>query len=108
VEAVIPVDDGLFRTAEGDAVTAVTAEEMRTVDRVAVEAFGVDLFQMMEHAGRNLALAARERRAAGPVVLADIAVPAGVYDRLDIPYGSPFDRRYRVPLRPADGRPDDP
>jgi NAD(P)H-hydrate epimerase len=258
VEAVIPVDDSLFGTAEGDPVTAVTAGEMRDVDRVAVEAFGVDLLQMMENAGRNLALAARERRAAGPVavaagdggngggglacarhlanhgvpvavaldrepgtltgaaahqhatlsemgvpvgvgpgalpddpglvvdaligygiagevrgrardmvevlgddtsgdgtsppvlsldlpsgrdattgevlgaavdpdavltlalpktglgavdapvVLADIAVPAGVYDRLDIPYDSPFDRRYRVPLRPADGRPVDP
>lgn len=65
-----PVDDSLFRTADGDAVTAVTAEEMRAVDRVAVEAFGVDLLQMMENAGRGLALAARKRRADGPVAVA--------------------------------------
>lgn len=64
------MDDSLFGTAEGDPVTAVTAGEMRDVDRVAVEAFGVDLLQMMENAGRNLALAARERRAAGPVAVA--------------------------------------
>lgn len=245
------VDDSLFRTTDEEAVSAVTTEEMRAVDQVAVEAFGVDLLQMMENAGRNLALAARRRRTNGPVgvvagdggngggglacarhlandgvpvvvildrepdalsgaaahqhailaemgvtvgvgpgalptdpglvvdaligygladdvrgrardtvealealddgsdtpvlsldvpsgrdattgemlgvavspdavltlalpktglravdapvILADIAVPAGVYDRLDIPYDSPFDGQYRVPLHPADG-----
>jgi len=242
------VDESLFETGNGAAVTAVTTEEMRAVDRVAVEEFGVDLLQMMENAGRTLALAARERRAGGPVaivagdggngggglacarhlanhgvpveigldrqpgaltgaaahqhatlaemgvpvgvgpdalpagpglvvdaligyglagevrgraremvegldgqpdtpvlsldvpsgrdattgevlgaavdpdavltlalpktglatvdtpvVLADIAVPAGVYDRLDVPYGGPFDGQYRVPIHPADG-----
>lgn len=242
------MDEHLFRTADGDPVTAVTADEMREVDRVAVEEFGVDLLQMMENAGRTLAREARERRGDGPVavvagdggngggglacarhlanhgvpvevtldrepdaltgaaahqhatlaemgvpvgvghdalpaepglvvdaligyglagevrgraremvdtlqdhpdapvlsldvpsgrdattgevlgaavdpdavltlalpktglgtldapvVLADIAVPAGVYDRLDLPYDSPFGGRYRVPLRPAGG-----
>lgn len=63
------MDESLFRTAEGEAVTAVTTEEMRAVDRVAVEEFGVDLLQMMENAGRTLALAARERRAGGPVAV---------------------------------------
>ena len=34
---------------------AVTADEMREVDRVAVEEFGLSILQMMENAGRNLA-----------------------------------------------------
>ena len=63
------MDDGLFRTADGETVPAVTTEEMRAVDRVAVEEFGVDLLQMMENAGRTLALAARERRGEGPVAV---------------------------------------
>ena len=63
------MDDTIFETGDSDAVTAVTTEEMRAVDRVAVEAFGVDLLQMMENAGRTLALAARERRADGPVTV---------------------------------------
>jgi NAD(P)H-hydrate epimerase len=66
---VTTVDDTIFETGDGDAVTAVTAEEMRAVDRVAVEEFGVDLLQMMENAGRTLALAARERRASEPVAV---------------------------------------
>jgi len=44
-----------FRTDAGVPVTAVTAEEMRAVDRVAVESVGLDLPRMMEHAGRGLA-----------------------------------------------------
>ena len=46
---------GAFETADGTPVTAVTADEMREVDRVAVEDVGVDLLTMMENAGRNLA-----------------------------------------------------
>lgn len=49
------MDRAAFRTPVGDVVTAVTADEMRTVDRVAVESFGLDLLQMMENAGRTLA-----------------------------------------------------
>mgnify|MGYP000140323934 CR=1 FL=1 len=44
-----------FWTEEGRPVLAVTAEQMREVDRLAAEAFGLDLLQMMENAGRNLA-----------------------------------------------------
>ncbi len=44
-----------FRTERGVLVPAVTADQMRDVDRVAVEEFGLDLMQMMENAGRNLA-----------------------------------------------------
>lgn len=45
----------LFVTENGLAVTAVTAAEMREIDRVAVEELGPTLLQMMENAGRNLA-----------------------------------------------------
>lgn len=38
------------------AVPAVTAIQMREVDRIAVEDFGLGILQMMENAGRNLAL----------------------------------------------------
>ena len=44
-----------FRTADGIPVPAVTAEQMREVDRIAVEDFGLGILQMMENAGRNLA-----------------------------------------------------
>jgi len=49
------MDEHAFETTGGRPVTAVTAEEMRAVDRVAVEDVGVDLLQMMENAGRTLA-----------------------------------------------------
>lgn len=48
----------LFTTANGVAVPAVTTEQMRAVDRIAVEETGPNLFQMMENAGRSLALQA--------------------------------------------------
>lgn len=47
--------DTTFQTPGGVDVPAVTADEMREVDRVAVDEFGIDLLQMMENAGRNLA-----------------------------------------------------
>lgn len=50
-----PVIEGAFETAGGQSVTAVTAAEMRDVDRVAVEDLGLRLLSMMENAGRNLA-----------------------------------------------------
>jgi NAD(P)H-hydrate epimerase len=40
----------LFTTANGVAVPAVTAEQMREVDRIAVEETGPNLFQMMKNA----------------------------------------------------------
>lgn len=49
------MDRPSFTTTDGQPVTAVTAAEMREVDRVAVEAFGIGVLQMMEHAGRALA-----------------------------------------------------
>jgi NAD(P)H-hydrate epimerase len=47
-----------FFTQDGIEVPAVTAEHMRELDRIAAEETGPNLFQMMENAGRNLALLA--------------------------------------------------
>jgi NAD(P)H-hydrate epimerase len=44
-----------FLTITGVEVPSVTAEEMREVDRIAVEDFSLEILQMMENAGRSLA-----------------------------------------------------
>jgi NAD(P)H-hydrate epimerase len=44
-----------FLTEAGLAVQAITTDEMREVDRVAIEETGPNLYQMMENAGRTLA-----------------------------------------------------
>jgi NAD(P)H-hydrate epimerase len=49
-----------FRTDDGIELPAVSAEEMREVDRVAVDKFGLGVLQMMENAGRSLAMHAME------------------------------------------------
>jgi NAD(P)H-hydrate epimerase len=41
-------------------VPAVTTAQMREVDRVMIEVYGIELAQMMENAGRNLARVAQE------------------------------------------------
>lgn len=51
-----------FRTSTGRDVSAVSASEMRDVDRVAVEEVGLQLLQMMENAGRALAWHVRDIR----------------------------------------------
>ncbi len=50
-----------FLAPDGLEVPAVTAAQMREVDRIAVEETGPNLFQMMENAGRSLALEAISR-----------------------------------------------
>lgn len=50
----------LFRTPTGHEIPAVTADEMRDVDRVAVETVGLQILQMMENAGRALAWHVRD------------------------------------------------
>ena len=45
----------VFRTEDGVLVPALTADEMREVDRIAVDEFGLSILQMMENAGRSLA-----------------------------------------------------
>ena len=42
-------------------VPSVDTEQMIEVDRAMIEDYGIDLVQMMENAGRNLAALARER-----------------------------------------------
>lgn len=54
------MEDTPFRTPTGTPVPAVTADEMRAVDRVAVDEVGLDLLQMMENAGRALAWHVRD------------------------------------------------
>ena len=49
-----------FKTDTGIEVVAITTDQMREVDRIAMEETGPNLFQMMENAGRNLALQAIE------------------------------------------------
>jgi len=44
-----------FFTPAGIEVPTVTTDQMREVDRIAMEETGPNLFQMMENAGRNLA-----------------------------------------------------
>ncbi len=54
----MPVTSLRYLTTEGVSVPAVTADRMRDIDRIAIEETGPNLFQMMENAGRNLALQA--------------------------------------------------
>jgi NAD(P)H-hydrate epimerase len=55
------MDNAAFHTSSGTPIVAATADEMREVDRVAVEAVGLSLVRMMEHAGRALARQALDR-----------------------------------------------
>lgn len=49
--------EGDFHTESGRTIPAVTATEMAAVDRVATQEVGLALLQMMENAGRNMAVA---------------------------------------------------
>ncbi len=65
-----------FVTDTGISVPAITTDQMREVDRIAVEETGPNLWQMMENAGRNLALQSIEALSGG-WRSADIVVLAG-------------------------------
>ena len=52
-----------FLTEDNVPVPAITTEQMREVDRIAMQETGPNLYQMMENAGRNLALMAMEMMA---------------------------------------------
>ena len=58
-------------------MTYLTADQMREVDRAMIEDFKIDLIQMMENAGRNLAYLARRRFLDGNPQGKRIAVLAG-------------------------------
>lgn len=66
-----------FRTDDGIELPAVTAEEMREVDRVAVDEFGLGVLQMMENAGRSLAMHAVEMLSEGAGRVAVLAGSGG-------------------------------
>jgi NAD(P)H-hydrate epimerase len=51
---------GVYTSETGVGVPAVTAEQMRELDRIATQETGPSLLQMMENAGRSLALLAME------------------------------------------------
>jgi NAD(P)H-hydrate epimerase len=57
------------------ALPALTADQMREVDRIMIDELHVDLLQMMENAGRNLADLAQWRYAPADVVV--LAGPGG-------------------------------
>lgn len=55
----------MFCGPDGSVVPAVSEEQMRQVDRIAIDDTGPNLFQMMENAGRSLAGAASEMTTPG-------------------------------------------
>jgi NAD(P)H-hydrate epimerase len=66
-----------FTTQEGHKVPAISVNQMREVDRIAVDQFRLGLLQMMENAGRNLSkIVQRElEHPKGPVAI--LAGPGG-------------------------------
>lgn len=60
-----------------DPIPRVSTEQMIEVDRLMAEQYGIDLIQMMENAGRNLAHLARERFLEGDPRGQNIIVLAG-------------------------------
>jgi len=56
-------------------IPAITTDQMREVDRVMIEDLGIELIQMMENAGHNLALLTAQRYSPGSVTL--LAGPGG-------------------------------
>ncbi len=72
----MPAPIARFDTDTGISVPAITTDQMREVDRIAVEETGPNLWQMMENAGRNLALQSIEALSGG-WRNADIVVLAG-------------------------------
>ncbi|GBE18210.1 bifunctional NAD(P)H-hydrate repair enzyme Nnr [archaeon BMS3Abin16] len=57
-------------------IPALTTEQMREVDRLMVEKYGVQIIQMMENAGRNLASLIR-MRLGGSVAGTSVAIAVG-------------------------------
>ncbi|MBI2964900.1 MAG: NAD(P)H-hydrate epimerase, partial [Chloroflexi bacterium] len=51
----------MFPEVSADDLPYLTAEQMRAVDRLMIDRYGIVLLQMMENAGRSLAVVARDR-----------------------------------------------
>ncbi|OJJ23801.1 NAD(P)H-hydrate epimerase [marine bacterium AO1-C] len=58
-------------------IPAITTKQMIEVDRLMIEEYDITLLQMMENAGRNLAVLARERFLGGNVQKKRVVVMAG-------------------------------
>lgn len=71
-----PLPRSVFPSAPAD-VPSVTEAEMREVDQLMVEVYGIELLQMMEHAGRAVARVARERFFEGAADGRHVVVLAG-------------------------------
>jgi NAD(P)H-hydrate epimerase len=63
-----------FQTENGVAIPSVTEDQMREVDRIAEQDFGLSVLQMMENAGRNLSRHVIEMK---PDSLSTIVILAG-------------------------------
>ena len=63
------MNDKAFSDVEVAGVPAVTMDQMREVDRIMIEDIRIELMQMMENAGRNLARLARRRFSPGRVLV---------------------------------------
>jgi NAD(P)H-hydrate epimerase len=63
------MDSGPFPDLAADGIPWLTVEQMVEADRLAVEAFGIELLQMMEHAGSSLAELTHRLAPAGDVVV---------------------------------------
>lgn len=68
---------GVFPEVPAANVPYLTAEQMRTVDRLMIERYGIVLLQMMENAGRSLAVVARDRFLSGKALGGRVVVLAG-------------------------------
>ena len=68
------MNNPFFYTEGGIRVPSVDEPQMRAVDRIAVEEYGLEILQMMENAGRNLALTAMETL---PTSTSSIVILAG-------------------------------
>lgn len=66
-----------FETDDGDLVPALSEEQMREVDRIAMQDFGLGVLQMMENAGRSLALHVMEMLGQGSGQVAILAGSGG-------------------------------
>ncbi len=66
-----------FQTERGDLIPSVSESEMRMVDQIAVEEYRLGILQMMENAGRNLALLACQMIDDQPGLIAVLAGSGG-------------------------------
>ena len=58
-----------FPTVSASHVPWLTIEQMAEADRLAIESFGIDLLQMMEHAGSSLAELSHRLAPPGPIAV---------------------------------------